>query len=430
MKLGKLTDVPMKQIIGPGDVKMRQRSPNVLGLVESIPLLGGKPIHPLVCHRTSKGLEIKSGRDRYSALLLLKAKTAPVRVVLDATPLELLQLEIYENLHRRHDDRDAMINDLVERTAALIGKHEAPELAVKSPVNSGASIKSGRPLTPTGDARKLVAEAEGVSVEAVRAAQTRHAKAREEEARPAPAPEAKPSLPIEAFGRAIPAMVQIRVMVALDALGAIDKAARAAQKALSEVEAALMAGERPPWLQKLRELSHRLGAEARSFRPAYLCLACVDTDEDLPHALCKVCGGQFTITAEQYEALPPEQKHGGSEHAAGLDPDPAPAAPAFDSPEWHRANYALHGSACGCKSCNACRRKDGVPGVHPGAKVAPDAHPAAKLGAKLAKAVAAPAKKRPGIRVDLNDGNGPREIEDAQRELTVERDDDNEAWAP
>jgi hypothetical protein len=368
MKLGPVKDVPFRQIIGPGDVPKRQKTQNVLDLAEDFKKYG-RPLHPLTLQKTKRGLEVVIGRDRFSAGALVKAKSVPAQVVLEATPAELLEIEIKENLHRRHDDKAVLTKRLVDKAEAVV--------SARVSANADAEPAGpGRPVTPRGEARRLVAEQSGRTVEAVRKAETR-AKEREE-AQPGnrdTAQAAPAAPPIDTHGRAFPAGWIPRVEIINEALDAMDKAARAAQAACSLLDGSSakgIGGWKPALLQRLRELFHTAGAQARAARPAHVCPLCTedrtvyDVDAKKPH--CKLCGDERTLTQEQWDALPAEQR-------------------------------------------------DGV--------VAPDAYMSGPT-----KKHTRTAKK---VRVDLGDGVD-RTVEEAERELTIERippepeGDDGELW--
>ncbi|HVX94597.1 MAG TPA: ParB N-terminal domain-containing protein, partial [Polyangia bacterium] len=119
--------VALKSIIGPGDVKRRQATKDVKDLAESIRDLGDEPMHAITARKTKRGWEIIAGRDRYSALLLLKAQRTWVHVVTHATPLGLVKAEAHENLRRRQDDRGALLAALDKAEAAITGQASAKD---------------------------------------------------------------------------------------------------------------------------------------------------------------------------------------------------------------------------------------------------------------------------------------------------------------
>jgi hypothetical protein len=325
IKLGPVKDFKLTKIIGPGDLKKRQRTENVLQLAEGFKKYG-RPFHPITLQKTKRGLEIVMGRDRYAAGSLAGVSVIPAQLVLKATPLELLEMEIEENLHRRDVDRDALVAELVRRAKLLLPQRsEADNLSGSTRGVTESPRRDTRARTEEGEAREVVAKAMGTTPEAVRAATKRDAKAREEAAREdvgngagAPAAQKPAPLPIEAHGRAFPAGWAPRVVIVQDALAAVDKASQAALRALSEVEQTFSDLKwRPAVMQRLREMAKALGAEARAQRPTDACPYCCDSDtqRETDAPLCKVCGGERTLTKEQAANVPAEVWSGESEAA-------------------------------------------------------------------------------------------------------------------
>jgi hypothetical protein len=322
--------VPMSKIVGPGNVKQRQASAHVQELAADIRELGDEPINAIAARKGERGWEIVAGRDRYSALLLNKAKRTWVHVVETATRQELHDLEVSENLHRRVDDRDAMIRDRVRKVAERVTSERSSVTDVPK--------QPGRPKSAEGVARERVAASLGTTPAAVKQAEHR-AKVREEGAARevvgngagAPTQSAlgaspAPSLPVETHGRAFPFGWVPRAEIVQEALGEVNAAAIKALVALRKLDGTSAAGIgdwRPSVLQKLRELAQALGAEARMAKPAHACVCCEKGNGG--NTGCKLCGGlERTLTEEQWKALPPEQREPGV-HAAGLDADPDPA---------------------------------------------------------------------------------------------------------
>lgn len=431
MRYGGHKEVAIGKIIGPGDLKRRQATDDVKALAISIEKLGGEPQNAIVARKTKRGWEIISGRDRYSALLLIKAKKATIHVVLEATPLELLEAEIEENLKRRDVDRDALVAEMVRRAAKLLPQRsEADKLSGSTHKDNEESRDVTRARTAEGEAREVVAKAMGTTPEAVRAATKRNT-AREEAARevvgngagastaaPAPAP-----LPIEAHGHPFPAAYQVRVMIVLDALIACDKASQAAQRALTEMESVLTDLKwKPAEAQRLRELAKQLGAAARAARPAHACPYCWDDNEprvaDEPR--CKVCGGEGTLTDDQAKNVPPEVW-------SSDEPEPGDCAHAY------RKGAKPTGACLNCGAPGAATWTE-AQHVPKGTKAPPHepndpgwvAHgPGSDRDVKAAK-------RGRGPRVVLvGDKGEEREVTDANLgELTVERDPDGDAEIP
>lgn len=414
-------EVALAKIVAPGDVKRRQKEEHVKLLAASIRELGDKPQNAIVVRKVRGGWEIIEGRDRFSALLLNGARKTWLHVVAEATDLELLKCEIHENLHRRHDDKSALTKALVDRAEALVLRHASPK---SSP---------HRPESSRGEARRIVAEAEGTS-KLVVAKRDLRARAREDgaadsraTARAAAAPSPLP--PIETWGAPLSDEVRTVVVAQQAAFREVDRLARAAQAALTKLREVCPIGGAE---QRLTDAAHQLGALARSLIPTHLCPCCKGIKCELT---CKLCKDRGFARAEQMADVPPElltPEVMESIEAAGLDAAPREPSEAElldalmgsmpDSPEKHETQAKIHeaqgeGNPCGCYSCNYVRRLRGVPEVHPGA-----AH---KSKAKAAR--------KPRIVMpdghEVTDDEGAALLADAPRELTVEFEDDD-AWTP
>ena len=196
MRWGKDRTVTLRSIIAPGDVKRRQETGEVIELAATIREFGDQPINPPTVMKVRKGWQLIAGRDRVSALLLVGIKTTPVRVVDEATPQELHDMEVVENLHRRIDDRNKLIAERSRKVAENIALTRREGVTTVAPTQRDKA-----------DARKAVAASLGIKPEAVRQAEQR-AKVREEQAtgsldvggrveEPSPAP-------IETFGNELP----------------------------------------------------------------------------------------------------------------------------------------------------------------------------------------------------------------------------------
>jgi hypothetical protein len=219
--------VAVDSIVLPGDINKRMKRPHVVELAKSIRELGDEPIHaPTV---TAKGSKLVAGRDRMAALLLNESEDCWVRLV-EGSKQELADLEVDENLHRRHDDRDDLI---ARRVAKVAGEVEAagqlPDAVYGNP---------GRPKTARGAARERVARELGTTPDAIRAAEHR-ATAKKSEVSPA-AIEGKPLVPpVEIWGLPIPEAMPgyefAEIVNVQREIDAADKALRAAQAALTKL---------------------------------------------------------------------------------------------------------------------------------------------------------------------------------------------------
>jgi len=288
MRWGESRTVKLKSIIAPGNAPERQAQPHVQELARDIRELGNEPIHPLSVMKVRGGWKLIAGRDRYSALALNGSKTAPVRVIEEASAQELHDLEVSENLHRRVDDRDKLIAERLRQvTARVVAERANPGQKTKD-----RPSKPGPAKAPETEARERVAAQLGTTPEAVRSASRRV----EREEAPAgnrdTAQAARPAPPIDPFEK-----VGRLLRQALDALDGLDS-----EKAT-----------------RVRDATQ----------------------------------GAIDEVADKF-------------------------GPAFDTPEWHRENAAMHakgdGGPCGCQSCNVVRRERGEPEVDLSVKPAKQLH--------------------------------------------------------
>lgn len=314
--------VATKRIVGPGDVKARQKTLGVINLAGDIEELGGRPIHPIVVKKVRVGWQIIAGRDRYAALLLAGIKSTPVSVVESATEQELHNLEVSENLHRRVDNRDEMIAERVRKVA---------ERVVRERASSDTNVsKPGRPKTAESEARERVAAQLGTTSGAVKEA-VRREKVREEGAvgrmptdasgthsegctRPGPPPP-----PIDLHGHPMPPQL-------LDVAGLVKQFAKleaAARAALEEANnLGLFASMSPDTVQLLTGVFEAALAASRAGKPTDLCPRCKGTEG----VKCKTCHEARWVTAQVYADATAEK--GGwtaEEQAAGLAADPLEA---------------------------------------------------------------------------------------------------------
>ena len=408
------------KIIAPGDLRARQKSTDVKDLAASIKKLGDEPIHAITARRTKRGWEIVAGRDRYAALVLLKAKSTWVHVVVEATPLELIEAEIHENLRRRVVDRDKLVASLVERTEKLLG--EIPHNL------NGNSPRQGRPKTARGEAREIVAKAEGTTTEAVRAAEYREARDegpagnRDEKAAP-PAP------PIETWGLPLSAEAAYLLVDEIEGLKEIDHLGRRAQVAVTKLVNARLPEAHA---QRILSVAHELGVLARAVMPAAICPYCLNGARSTPVG-CNTCGATGYVRAEQLAGIPRELKvpvDGALKDRATKVLAASARADAAEqgTDEYDLAVAELHGLSgpCKCVSCGNAKK------IRARAEKPAEASGIDRHIERASRAVAPTAPKRlKRLSIDMGDGKGPRSpeeiINEPTPELTVERDD--EAWA-
>lgn len=303
----------------PGEIAKRMKEPRVEALAASTDELGGEPMQAPTVNADINPPVLVAGRDRMAATLLRKRKKVWCHVGVEWTPLELIKAEIHENLHRRPEDRDALRAELVNRTAAL--------LPLKPSGN--ATGKSGRPETAKGEARRMVAEAEGVSDEAIRHSETRASKKRDEGEAGSRAPgglAAPPPPPIDLHGQAMPDhMLDVTGLV--EQYDKVDQLLRKAQAAATDL--GMFGSAAPGIVESIKRELHDVAVRVRSEKPAHLCPKCDGKSHPQTGPFCKLCQERGWVTATQYTASPKKHasaeeflrdlEHRASEHAAGLD---------------------------------------------------------------------------------------------------------------
>lgn len=165
MKWGDYRRVRMSAIaVDTADIAARMKDPRVGDLAEDIRQAGEEPIHAPTVRAGS--MVLVCGRDRYSALSLLKAKRIWVRTV-ECSDLEAQQLERRENLRRRQDNRAQLLAELVTLKEQQLREtiEITPSPRRDSVTPSGQTIKA--------QARKEVAREAGVTAATVRQAEHR-----------------------------------------------------------------------------------------------------------------------------------------------------------------------------------------------------------------------------------------------------------------
>jgi hypothetical protein len=299
VKFGGYREVALRSIAGPGDVKQRQAAAHVQELARDIRELGDEPINAPAVVKAAKAWKLIAGRDRYSALLLNGAKRCWVRVIDEATPQELHDLEVSENLHRRVDDRDKLIAERVRQVAARV---------VAERVGSVTNVTklAGRPKSAEGEARERVAAALGTTPEAVKQALHR-AKERDEAgegvvslATRGAGPSVPPPPPIDLHGHELPDHVSIGLPIIVGAFDKADRLLRQAQAAIGELG---MTSFSPGVVARLKSTLHDLAAEVRAATPTDLCPYCNGNLE-----ACQACHGLGAVTRHVYESAPSEQR--------------------------------------------------------------------------------------------------------------------------
>jgi hypothetical protein len=277
------------------DVRKRSKAAHVAELAQNIRDTGDEPINaPIV---RTPGARLLCGRDRMAALMILKAKKVWVRFV-ECTDIEAADLEAWENVFRRNDNRAEVLAAAVRAKEALI---RAREQGTVSPAPQ-RSVKA--------QARKEVARAAGISPASVKKAEQRAAKASAEgSAGPPPnAQSAEPSalfVPcIDLLGLPIDGKTQTANDWSADVQAALDEAdkhLRLAQAALKRLEVCTF----PATIgQQLRAEVHRIADRVRSERPASICPWCKHVPEVT--ATCNPCKTLGYVSADVMSRAPRE----------------------------------------------------------------------------------------------------------------------------
>lgn len=253
---------------------------------------------PVIQASTKKPL---AGHDRIAALLERGDDACEVRLW-EGTATDFRRTQIAENLHRRNDDRGALLAEYSRLAAAEI---EAAQPGTA--VHLTPSVKPTVSNTSKAEARKKTGAAAGVKPASVKKAEQRaRAKAAEPEdrggAEAGEAPSAAPvaALPpgFESFGiEMVPGHVA-NVVAITEALNKADQLLRQAQAAITSI-----AGKAYPtaMYQRLREHVHTAAAQVRYGKPIAVCPWCKSFG---PAGSCNGCQGFGFIVEDQRGGVP------------------------------------------------------------------------------------------------------------------------------
>jgi len=298
--------------LDPAELRRRSKEQRVIDLAETIERYGGSPLHaPTV---RFPGRVLLCGRDRMAALVRLGAKRVEVHAV-ECTDEEAQELELIENLHKRPEDKQALIAQLARLREAFHRAQDpdAAEQTIAARVNDDVA-KS------TGDSVRNVQRAKSQARHAVAVTPcvTQHnhvfgesgvceidgcSKLSDAELLRRGAPQTREPLPppnLDLLGvdddstRAVCKFVQAEQA----AIDEADKHLRLALAALKPIELSRLG-------QELRAQVSRVGELVRSQRPAALCPWC----KGLPKAtvgLCGGCRGEMWVSAEVAGRAPRE----------------------------------------------------------------------------------------------------------------------------
>jgi hypothetical protein len=271
--------LPLSKLKLPGDIKARMSRPRVEDLANSIQLLGDEPINALTVEKD--GLVLIAGRDRTAALMKLGVKKVWCHIAVEMTEEDRADIEMFENLHRRQDNRDDLIARRVKRVEG--------ELLDKMSDNSPR--QPGRPKSTKAAAREVVARELDTTPEAVRAAEKRAEQATAEDMADdgAPCVHVDVPPPVETWGVPVEHLAQefASVRIAQEAMRAADRHMQQAQRALSALEdGGGIAGQLH---SRLYGGVHATAAQLRASIPSALCPYCKGLANR--RATCGGCGG-------------------------------------------------------------------------------------------------------------------------------------------
>jgi len=269
--------VAVRDIVAPGEIKERMRSPRVLAMAESLTATGGESMEPIVLARD---LSLVAGRDRYAAYLVRGTIRADA-VVYDGTPDELSELTHIENAHRRHDSAEKAnsLAWLVEHAKRRILATDPPR---EKPAPEEGKAPRGRPSSAIGKAITEVAQQTGTPVRQVaRAVADGPAKS---------GPSGKPS--ISTWGLDVPQPLIDGIQDRVDFLSAMRKEVSDMIRALTEHNKARDSTEATP--QDIREALLAASAAIIEAMPAAICVWCKLTKYQ---AECTGCHGTGYLSA-------------------------------------------------------------------------------------------------------------------------------------
>jgi ParB-like chromosome segregation protein Spo0J len=284
----KLTTVTICDLLLPGDWKQRLKSEQVRRLSGS-----GEILQPPAIRAADKS--VIWGGDRLAAMHLGGRQTCEVWM-LDVDEDTAEEMRLVENAHRRHDNRDDLLDRLVALQMRRLEdrKQRTEQLPYDSDDNS--ERQPGRPKTVVGEAREVVAAAVGTTTEAVRQAQARVAAGAQSGAGE---PGSQPAGAAPPLGSATPGL---DITVALDGIDKLLTSAVTAITKLAKEHPELT--ERFP-LQDLKwELQRKVAPGIRAMKPIGSCGYCKGYPGELEN--CAACRGSNWLTSDQVKDIPPD----------------------------------------------------------------------------------------------------------------------------
>ncbi len=275
----------------PGDWRERLESESVKRLAAS-----GDILQPPAIRKADQS--VIWGGDRLAALHARGAQEAECWEI-DCDEETAEEMRLVENAHRRHDNRDELLDRLVILHQRRLEQQKQRDDQLPYAAYDNSERQPGRPKTTVGEAREAVAAAVGTTPEAVRAAQSRVA-----------AETGPPSAQGKALGDA--SLVSLSPLGSatpgLDIAVALDGIDRLLTQAVTGITK--LCKEHPELtdrfpLQDLKwELQRKVAPGLRAMKPIGVCGYCKGWPGELEN--CAACRGSNWLTSDQVKDIPPD----------------------------------------------------------------------------------------------------------------------------
>lgn len=326
MKTIAVKAVPIHQIMAGEGFAARCESKVVSDLVHAIRTQENPEIPPVAIRQRDK--RVASGEDTLAAHVVLGRATVKAHI-LELDDEEFVALRTVDEA-RIEMGREAYR----EATVALIDKVEnrAESERVRKRDHAletrGVDIGLTRGVKTTrGEARKLIAELIGTTVDALRKAEARRL--------PKPAPMVKKEWKLECYGNVASAALLADAKRIHTAMGFVDTYLRNAQRETSKVDDTRLGHDR---YTRLHEALHSCAVLARQNVPSHLCPWCKDVA--VVRGVCAACWGGGYVAEAHFDSAPDQLKahpcvsYGGQYvDPHSLKPYRFPEAPVAREPE-------------------------------------------------------------------------------------------------
>lgn len=291
MKILGIKPCRIDRLILPGDFAERLKRPHVVELSTSVKRYGVLA-SPMV---RAEDRRVLYGRDRIASAVLAGLTHVDCKLV-ECTDEEAAEIELVENVHRRHDPSTA--RDQLSRLIQMYARQAVDTLPEPEP---GAPLENLARKTPIGVARERVAREIGVKPESLRRRLNRTKAAQRKEVLSGERPAEPPC--IELVGMEVTDEFLQSVSKAQMMLKAAESHANlvtAALQALDDAGVDFPKGR----LERLLEEAKSLRYTLTNARPAALCPYCKGLPSVQPH--CAACLQGGWISAEQARHVPRE----------------------------------------------------------------------------------------------------------------------------